>query len=281
MACAKAAVGYGFPATIVVPVSTSQLLLDKLALAGARVVQVGATWAEADRHMREVAMAEMPGAVYVPPFDDRRIWEGHATMIDEVQDQLRVIDDRTEGKPDAIVCSVGGGGLFCGLMGSLERNFPVAQQARAPSHDNSGEAPVRVLAVETRGADSLASSLEAGQHITLPGITSMAKTLGAVRVAPRAFEYAQSRPDIVRSIVLSDAHAAMGCWELADRERILVEASCGVSLAVRNAQLLRKLIPDLTKESRVVIIVCGGSNVTLEILADYRGKYAGNLDSHG
>ena len=254
-------------------------MMDKLTLAGANVVQVGATWAEADRQMQEVEMAKAPGAVYVPPFDDQRIWDGHATMIGEIKEQLQVIDGNRagdEGKPDVVICSVGGGGLFCGVVEGLERNFSEAQRAPVFNGESPREEPVRVLGVETRGADSLAASIEAREHVTLPGITSMARTLGAVRVAPRAFELAQSRPEIISSVVLSDAQAALGCWELADRERILVEASCGVSIAACNAQLLRKMVPGLMKQSRVVIIVCGGSDVTLEMLADYRSKYAGD-----
>lgn len=33
---------------------------------------------------------------------------------------------------------------------------------------------------------------------------------------------------------------------------------------------LRHLVPDLTPESRVVIVVCGGSNVTVEMAAEWR-----------
>ena len=284
LACATAARAFGQPATIVVPTSTKPLMLAKLRAAGAdRIVQIGASWADADRHMREVEMAATPGAVYVPPFDDPRVWEGHATMVDEVKEQLRAIDagqGDVEGRPDAVVCSVGGGGLFCGVMQGLEQNFPNAQYHRSDSGADGArrQEPVRVLAIETQGADSLAASLGAGEHVRLPGITSIATSLGATKVAPRAFELAAHRRDVVRSVVLRDAEAAMGCWRLADDERLLVEASCGASVAMCYGGRLRQHLPDLREESRVVVVVCGGSNVTLEMLVEYRRTYGKDKD---
>lgn len=47
-----------------------------------------------------------------------------------------------------------------------------------------GWADVPVVACETLGADSFSQSFKAGQLVTLPGITSLATTLGAkVRVS--------------------------------------------------------------------------------------------------
>ena len=228
-------------------------MIHKIRTAGASdVIQFGASWVEADAYLREVVMkdAEKRGErpVYVPPFDAQEIWDGHATMIPEVLEQLG-------GAPDAVVCSVGGGGLFCGIMQGLE-----------------GE-DTKVLAVETKGADSLALALEQGELATLPAITSIATTLGARTVARRAFEYG-GRGN-VRSVVLSDREAMEGCVRFADDERIMVEAACGVSLALCYGERLRRYLPDLNKESRVVMVVCGGSNVSVGML----GEWAKQIDS--
>lgn len=250
----------GYPASVIVPHSTKPAMIAAIQAAGATSVeQVGATWAEADRHLRERVLPTLPGAVYVPPFDDARIWQGASSMVDEVRTQLGG-DDDAEDPPDAIVCSVGGGGLFVGMMRGVENNYGAG-------------AGVRVLAVETRGAESLNASLRAGELVTLPGITSIATSLGAVRVAREAFELAL-RLDVT-SVVLDDCEAAMGCWRLADDERILVEASCGVSIALCYDGRLKELIPQLKPDSKVVVVVCGGSNISLEMLEDYKRTYAG------
>lgn len=251
LAAVAAAVTLGRPATVVVPLSTKPLMISKIRTAGATaVIQWGATWVEADTYLREEILARDPNSLYVPPFDHPDVWAGAETIVDELERQIE------GGKPDAVVCSVGGGGLFSGVVMGLEKRW---------GND------VDVLAMETKGAESLAKSLEKGELVTLPGITSIATSLGAVRVATKAFELGQRSN--VRSVVLDDAEAAMGCWRLADDERLLVEPACGVSVAVCYDGRLKALLPRLTTASKVVIIVCGGSDITLERLVEYRARY--------
>lgn len=128
-----------------------------------------------------------------------------------------------------------------------------------------------ILALETSGADSLATSLHAGHLITLPEITSMATSLGAKRVSAKTFELAQH--EAVKSVVLTDADVARACCRFADDERLLVEMACGASVAVCYDGCLRNILPHLTPESKVVVVVCGGSNISLETLADYRQRF--------
>lgn len=222
-------------------------MISKIKASGAKdVVQIGESWAEADAHLREVLVPEAKAngetPVYVPPFDAQEIWDGNATLVEEVLAQL-------PGPPDALVCSVGGGGLFSGIMQGL---------------DAAGYSATKVLAVETQGAHSLALSLEKDELSTLPGITSIATSLGARRVAAKAYEYAQR--ESVTSVVLHDDDAIEGCVRFADDERIMVEAACGVSLALCYNGRLKQRLPDLTEERKVVIVVCGGSNVSAEML---------------
>lgn len=250
-----AAVSLGSPATIVVPLSTSAFMIGKIREAGAaEVVQEGTSWYEADAYLRDVVIpaAEKRGEkpVYVPPFDAQSIWDGNATMIPEVLEELGTA-------PDVLVCSVGGGGLFSGLMQGRERS------------GEKGKA-MKVLAVETEGADSLNLSLREGKLSTLPAITSIATTLGARTVAKTAYEYAKS--EAVKSVVLKDREAMEGCVRFAHDERIMVEASCGVSLALCYGGRLRQLLPELTEASKVVIVVCGGKNVTASMLQDWEEK---------
>jgi L-serine/L-threonine ammonia-lyase len=249
LACVVAAVSLGTPATIVVPLSTSSFMINKIKEAGAaEVIQEGTSWYEADSYLKShvIPEAERRGEkpVYVPPFDAPEIWTGNATMIPEILEDLGQA-------PDALVCSVGGGGLFSGIM-----------QGRAAASEQAKN--MQVLAVETQGADSLNLSVREGKLSTLPAITSIATTLGARTVAEKAYEY--SKEFGVRSVVLSDKEAMEGCVRFADDERIMVEASCGVSLALCYGGRLRKAMPELTEDSKVVIVVCGGKNITAGML---------------
>ena len=154
--------------------------------------------------------------------------------------------------PAAIIASVGGGGLFIGLQMGLERH---------------GLSHVPVLAVETEGAASLANALKLGENLFFPKITSIATSLGARKVADKCFELGQ-RPN-VRSVVLTDAQAALACVQLANDERLIVEAACGVSVACCYEGIIKQTLPHLRKDDKVVVIVCGGSNVNLSMLVSY------------
>jgi L-serine/L-threonine ammonia-lyase len=242
----------GYASAVVVPNSTKPAMIEKLRVAGASaVVQHGATWSEADAHLREDVIARDAGGVYVPPFDHPAVWAGAATMVPELEAQVG-----PAGALAGVVCSVGGGGLLCGIVQGL---------------DASRFAGARVLAVETAGAASLHAAVQAGELVTLPGITSIATSLGATRVAQRAFEYGM-RAD-VHCIVVSDAEAVDACWRFADEERMLVEPACGAALAVVYSGKLKDAMPELRPEDQLVIVVCGGVNVSVEALVEYRRMF--------
>ena len=236
-------------------------MIEKIKKAGAfEVLQEGASWRDCDTFMREVVMKRCEergeSAVYVSPFDHRDIWEGHATMFEEVAREL--------GKevPDWIVCSAGGGGLFCGVVEGVKKQ--------------GWEGKTKVLVVETEGADALDLSLKKGEQVTLPGITSIATSLGAVRVGDKTWELASQglKDGSVRNVVLSDAEAAMGCWRLLEDENLLVEAACGVNTALCYDGRLEKALGRKPRpDESVVIVVCGGSNISLEMIEEWKKEY--------
>jgi L-serine/L-threonine ammonia-lyase len=93
----------------------------------AAVIEHGESWD--DSHAYASELAGQDGTAYIHPFDDPRIWNGHASIIEEIaHDGL---------KPDAIVLSVGGGGLLCGVLEGLHR---------------VGWTGIPVIAAETEGA---------------------------------------------------------------------------------------------------------------------------------
>ncbi|KAF4970092.1 hypothetical protein FSARC_2793 [Fusarium sarcochroum] len=260
LACATSALSLGQKATIVMPTIIPELMKGKLLDLGVEVQQVGKNWAAADKYMREELLANDPTGVYVPPFDDPRVWDGAATMVDEIREQL-------EEPIEAIVCSVGGGGLVNGLMQGVE------------SHPWLSKKPA-VLAVETKGADSLNASFLANEHVTLPEMTSIATSLGATRVSEQTWKWSQHPSGTMKSLVVSDADAAISAVRFADDGRQLVEVACGAALAPAYRGDLRKMLgKDLSDEEwskkNVVFVLCGGSNVTLGMLNGYREKYQG------
>jgi L-serine/L-threonine ammonia-lyase len=248
-------------------------MVAKLRELGADVIQIGASWFEADTHLREHVLraTEGPGAdvpsarrVYVPPFDHPDVWDGAATLVGELERTLGDAGARLDG----VVCSVGGGGLLCGVMQGLEAYHPRADERPA------------VLAVETAGAASLDAAVRAGKLVTLPAITSVASSLGATRVAGKALEWAlRGKEDgTLCTAVVSDADAVRGALGLLDDARLLVEPACGATIApAYNGELRRLLGQGLDDEEwsrrNIVLVVCGGSHISLEILLGLKKRF--------
>jgi L-serine/L-threonine ammonia-lyase len=129
--------------------------------------------------------------------------------------------------------------------------------------------------VETEGAESLHKSIVAKELVTLPAITSLATTLGAIQVARRAFEAGMKQN--CSSVVVSDKQAVDALLRLADDERLLVEPSCGAALAVIYSGLLQASVKEkgvtLGPESTVVVVVCGGVGVDRKLLQEWTAHY--------
>ena len=238
MAATLAARACDVPVTIVVPQTTAVAVCEAIAARGATVVVHGAVWDEAHEHA--LGLAREKNAAYVHPFDDPLLWDGHATLIDEVV--------RSGVAFDCVVASVGGGGLLAGIVEGLRRN---------------GLRHVPVIAVETGGAASFAAALAAGDPVTLPAITSIATSLGARRVMPRLLELAREHPIV--SVIVSDPQAVQACTRFADTTRVLVEPACGASIAALDVH------PEVFARFKAPLIeVCGGMGVSLARLAQWR-----------
>lgn len=238
IAVAHAGRRLAIPVTVVVPVSTTERAKQLIVQEGADLVVHGESWMEANAHASSLMDAT---DAFLHPFDDPLLWPGHATMIDEVARHAAYRNAR----PDAVVLSVGGGGLLCGVVEGLRRN---------------GWAAVPVIAVETEGAASLHASLGAGQRVTLDAITSVATSLGAKQVCERAFELAREHP--VTLATVTDRAAVAACLRLADDHRIVVEPACGAALA-----LAYERHAALADFEHVLIVVCGGATATITQLA--------------
>jgi L-serine/L-threonine ammonia-lyase len=229
------------PVLVVVPESTSPRAKEMIRNQNAEVFTHGASWQEA--HEFALSMVTERDA-FIHPFDHPRMWSGHATVIDEVV--------QTGVRPDAVIASVGGGGLLCGIAEGLERN---------------GLVDVPIIGVETMGADSLYQSVKSGERIELPAITSIATSLGAKKVAERAFTLTKERD--IRSVVVSDIQAVRACLRFMDDHQLVIEPACGAALAVAYE---RDSVLDAFES--ILIIACGGVTTTARQLYDYEQKLA-------
>lgn len=222
---------------VIVPLTTPALTVQRLTALGAQVSQQGEDWHAADAAARE--FCKELGAFYAHPFDHEQIWAGHASVIDEC-----VVDGIV---PDAVVMSVGGGGLLSGVLEGMYR---------------AGWSQVPVFAVETEGAASLHAAMQAGEPATLEAISTIALTLGARQVAEQARRWTQRHQ--VHSVVVSDRQALAGCRRFVDEQRRLVEPACGAALSAVYEGLIDAREP--------LVIACGGCGVSLDLLKQWQSE---------
>jgi len=232
-AVAYAANTLGIDAVIAMPENTPANYLDATRGYGASVVLEANIAAAFDR----AAEYEAQGRVFVHPFDDPLVIAGQGTVGLEIMEDL----------PDAtdIIASIGGGGMAAGVA--------VAAKSVKPE--------VRAWGVETVGADAMSQAIAAGEPVTLPAITSIAKTLGAPYVTQLTLDLVRRYLESVT--VVPDAEAVESIVLIAERLKVLTEPAASCTLAA--ARRLRK---NFGADSNLVLVLCGG-NLSVSDLCGY------------
>ena len=228
------------PVKIYLPGNTPQSKVDAFDTYNVHTILVGESWDECNQSA--LATAEIQGMTYIHPFDDSSVMAGQATIGLEIMDELDGVD--------AIVASIGGGGLIAGVTSAVLQNSP----------------RTRIYGVETIGADSMSQSYTNGRITTLPAVTSIANTLGARTPGERAFEIVQNHVSDV--VTVTDAEAVAALLDILENEKLLVEPAMSCCLAA----LTSGKIPSMPNEN-VVVIVCGG-NATLSDVDRWRGQFS-------
>jgi threonine dehydratase len=224
----------GIAATVVMPNTTPAFMVDRARGDGAEVILTETI----SRAFEKTAELVREGRTLVHPFDDVRVIAGQATIALEMLEQIP--------EADAFVLSIGGGGLISGFASIVKALKPSA----------------RVVGVETRGADAMRLALDAGEPVTLPAITSIARTLGAPAVTDRTLHAVRQFVDEV--VVVDDRDAVAAIVELQERLGILVEPAAACTLAALRLGLVRASHPAL--------FMCG-CNVGLDEIAAWRLRF--------
>ncbi|HEX7003885.1 MAG TPA: threonine/serine dehydratase [Trueperaceae bacterium] len=242
---AYAASTLGLPATVVLPASAPTRRAKLIERLGATVIAHGEDWNGANA--RALQLAEAEGLTYVSPFDDPAIMAGQGTIALELLEQAPDVE--------IVVCAVGGGGLISGVASAFAALRP----------------DVRVIGVETEGADCMARSLAAGTIVELERFSSIATSLGTKRTQERPFGIV--REAVERVEVVSDVRALEELLVLLDEEKLLVEPAASCTLAA----LVDGKVPDVA--GAVIAPVMCGANVTLEQVLGWRESLLGEAAS--
>ncbi|ODV79298.1 tryptophan synthase beta subunit-like PLP-dependent enzyme [Suhomyces tanzawaensis NRRL Y-17324] len=264
LAAAFSSKHYGLKCTVVLPTISKKIVISQLEALGATVIVHGAHWGEADEYLRTTVIGSLDDSiypVYCHPFDDPIIWDGHAQLVDELLQQLENADT-TADNIKGVVCSVGGGGLYNGVVEGLQRNG----------------LSVPVLAVETTQTNCFSSALDAGKVVRLANIKTLATSLGSPYISQKSLDNHASYPTTVK--VIDDLDAVQGVIDHFDHTGSLVEPACGATMAFAYGKVdqLEKVFGKLTQDDVIVFVVCGGTGVDQSILEEYRKLVeAGNV----
>ncbi len=226
----------GIKAAVYLGKGTPENRVKALEATGAEVVLHGDSWDEANQYAMQLAASE--GKAYIHPFNNSNVMAGQGTVFTELLAQVPHID--------AVIVSIGGGGLISGVISAVQAFSPTTE----------------VYGVETIGTDSMYQSVEAGHIVELPAITSIAMSLGARRTEPSQFENVHEYAKAV--VTVTDDAAVRSLLTLLDEEKLLVEPAASCTLAA----ITEGKIP-VKAGSNVAVVICG-ANVTLDSVLGWR-----------
>ena len=199
-ALAFAASRLGIKSTIYVPDFAGPLKIERMREFGADVIVTGNDVSEAIKEFRD--HADRTGAMPVHPFDGPAVIAGQGTVALEL---LAQSDDL-----DAVLVSVGGGGLAAGCAAWLGKR-------------------VRLVGVETAGTSTYATTLHEGGAATTSPEGLAASALGAPSLG--RIPSSLLRDVGAASIVVTDADVLEAQRRLWDVARLIVEPGAAAALA--------------------------------------------------
>lgn len=257
-AVSLAAEFYKVKATIVVPQKTSEMMREKISANGAELIVAGGNIGEADEYLRNVLIPSFEKEYYViycHPYNIPEIWEGHSSVVDEIVEELQKGNNLHRLK--AIVCSIGGGGLYNGLVQGLKRN----------------NLDTPILTLETDSCPTFQAAIDSGFPVHLKTFDSIATSLACPFISQQSLDNYNSHKTI--NGLVTDAQAANACWSFCNDFNVIVEPACGVALCSVYEGILENLKEQLslTEEDIVVVIVCGGSATSVFDLMNYHAIY--------
>ena len=176
------------------------------------------------------------GRTALHPYDNHHQMTGAGTVALEIFEDLPEITD--------LVISIGGGGLISGNTVAIK----------------GLKTQVRVWGVETEGAATMKSAMDAGKVVNITP-TSMSKTLGAPFVAQDALTIAQEH--LEELLIVSDKQAIEAQQLILERTKVLPELAASCTLAAAET-IKDRFGPD----DHLVLLMCGG-NESVANLVNY------------
>lgn len=220
---AYAAKCFGVKATIVMPTTTPLIKVNRTKGYGAEVILYGDVYDEACQKAYE--LAEEHGYTFIHPFDDLAVATGQGTIAMEIFKELPLVE--------YILVPIGGGGLAAGIS--------VLAKLLNPK--------IKVIGVEPAGANCMQASIEAGEIVTLPGVSTIADGTAVKTPGEKIFPYIRENLDDI--VTVEDDELIVAFLDMVENHKMVVENSGLLTVAgLRHLNIQNK---------RVVSILSGGN----------------------
>lgn len=220
---ANAAKLYGVKATIVMPVGTPLIKINRTKSYGAEVVLYGDVYDDACTKALELAKEH--GYTFIHPFDDLEVATGQGSVAMEIIKELPTVD--------YILVPIGGGGLAAGVSTLAKLINP----------------HIKVIGVEPADAACMKASFDAGEIVTLPSANTIADGTAVKTPGSMIFPYIQKSIDEI--ITVPDNELIGVFLDMVENHKLVCEGSGLLSVAA-----LKHLN---CKDKKVVSIISGGN----------------------
>lgn len=227
---AYAAKIYGVPATVVMPITTPLLKVNRTKSYGAEVVLHGSVYDEACQYA--LKLAQENGATFVHPFNDEAVATGQGTIAMEIFKELPTVD--------IILVPIGGGGLAAGVSTLAKLLNP----------------NIKVIGVEPAGASCMKASLKAGKVVTLPNVDTIADGTAVKTPGDVVFPYIQKNIDEI--IQIEDQELIVNFLDIMENHKMLVENSGLLTVAA---------LKHLNCKGKKVVSILSGGNMDIITLS--------------
>ncbi len=222
----------GIAATIVMPKTTPLVKVSATRSFGANVILSGTNLDEAFQEATRLCNEQK--LTFVHPFDDDDVIAGQGTIGLELLEQVPDLD--------AILVSVGGGGLVAGIAMAVKEVRP----------------NVKIYGVEPKAVPSMQRAFEHGEPTKVQGQKTIADGTAVSRIGDRNFQIASKYLDDV--LVVDDEAISEAILILLEREKTVAEGAGALPLAA-----LRQY--NLPLHGKKVVLIISGGNIDVNLVA--------------
>ena len=217
---------------IYVPEGSSKAKLSNMKNYGATINIFGSDCVEAEAKAREVS--EKNQVPYVSPYNDFHIVAGQGTVGAEIKSQANELD--------AIIISLGGGGLMAGTASFLKSVWP----------------NIKVIGCSPSNSAIMIHSIEAGKILELESLPTLSDgTAGGVEQESITFPLCCKLVD--ETILISEKEIKDAMVFYIENEPQLIEGAAGTAVAA----LIK--MKDKLKGKKIGVVICGG-NIAIDTL---------------